>query len=49
MVGDDVHDDKPVLVLHLSTLKLKFPQCLHIPYFKNIDLYTYINGVQLRG
>jgi hypothetical protein len=44
MVGD-----KQVLVLHLSTLKLKFPQCLHIPYFKNfqlnIDLYTYINDV----
>jgi hypothetical protein len=47
MVGDDVHDDKTsIIVLHLSTLKLKFP---HIPYFKNfqlnIDLYTYINDV----
>lgn len=49
MVGDDVHDDKQVLVIHLSTLKLKFAQCLHFPYFKNfelnIDLYTYIDGV----
>jgi hypothetical protein len=49
MVGDDVTDDKQVLVIHLSTLKLIFFQCLHIPYFKNfklsIDLYTYINGV----
>jgi hypothetical protein len=45
MVGDDVHNDKQVLVIHLSTLKLNFAQCLHISYFKNIDLYTYINGV----
>jgi hypothetical protein len=49
MVGDDVTDDKQVLVIHLSTLKLNFFQCLHIPYFKNfklnIDLYIYINDV----